>query len=497
MDNLMRRSLVSVMLTAVAITANHLYPLGPRALVLGAVLTVTPAALWWRLRATNSRAAALGYLLMNLWIVAGFGVMKGLWGITLPLFLGTLLASLSTAFPAPTVGPYGYEASGILMSVGSLFVGYYAMRLLSARHPSLAHSRRTSVSGAAVAAAAVIGAFVAVHRDRWTPPTSGVVRIGVVVPTSGAYAILGNSFLRAVEMARADLKGTKYRYDLVPVDVGSDPARAGEAIGRAIRERKVDAIVGGISLFGQATKPLATAARIPHLCVCTVRTIGDGAYNFTNIPWPEAEATRWVDEAERRGIKSVALLTQDYPSIQGHVRALKAEAARRNFPIVSEQTFTASATDFRAMIARGGAERPGVYYVEALEPSLDVLAEQLADAGVRNLSSVVAPSLSRRPELFEGVWYTDSDLRDIGFKRRFEEAYPGTQFATHMMPYAYDDFNLVVRAFERGENPAVYLRNLTRYDGTAGPVTRERGSGNFQSTPAVWVIADGRPALVR
>ena len=123
-------------------------------------------------------------------------------------------------------------------------------------------------------------------------------------------------------------------------------------------------------------------------------------------------------------------------------------------------------------------------------------AEQLAEAGLKNLSSVVAPSLSRQPALFEGVWYTDSDLMDIGFKRRFETANPGIQFATHMMPYAYDDFNLMVQAFERGQNPAVYLRSLTRYDGTAGPVTRESGSGNFQSVPAVWAIANGRPALM-
>ncbi|PYP08432.1 MAG: hypothetical protein DMD59_12240 [Gemmatimonadetes bacterium] len=104
-------------------------------------------------------------------------------------------------------------------------------------------------------------------------------------------------------------------------------------------------------------------------------------------------------------------------------------------------------------------------------------------------------SLSQHPELFEGAWYTDSDLRDFGFKTRFERKYPGMQFATHMMPYAYDDFNLIVQAFERGQNPAVYLRNLTRYEGTAGPITRAPGSGNFQSAPAVWTIRNGKPAL--
>jgi len=110
----------------------------------------------------------------------------------------------------------------------------------------------------------------------------------------------------------------------------------------------------------------------------------------------------------------------------------------------------------------------------------------LADAGIRKHRVVVAPSLSQRPELFEGAWYTDSACGTSDFKERFEEKYPGTQFATHMMPYAYDSLNMIVQAFERGQNPAVYLRNLTTYEGTADTLTKEPGSGNFKSAPAVW-----------
>jgi ABC-type branched-subunit amino acid transport system substrate-binding protein len=322
------------------------------------------------------------------------------------------------------------------------------------------------------------------------------VKVGVIVPKSGPYAILGNSFLKAVQMAQTDLRGTRYRYQLVVVDVGEDPGRAAAAIRHAIREEKINAIVGGISLFGRVTKPLATAARIPHTCVCTVTSIGDGAYNFTDIPTPEAEAIRWVEEAQRRGIRKVALLTQDYPSIHNHVKALKAAAARAGLLFTYEGEFPDSVADFRGMIAQARASNPDVYYVEALNPQLDLLGQQLSEAGIHNLASVVAPSLSQRPELFEGTWYTDSNLRDFGFKTRFEEAYPGTQFATHMMPYAYDDFNMIVQAYEGGENPAVYLRNVTSYDGTAGQLTKAPGSGNFQSKPAVWVIQNGKPALL-
>src|SRR5256884_5990100 len=88
-----RRSLISVMLTAVIITANHLYVLGPKAFGLAAVLLVGPPALLWWFRNTRSPVAFVSYLLMNLLIVAGFGLIKGFLGVTLPLYLGTWLAS--------------------------------------------------------------------------------------------------------------------------------------------------------------------------------------------------------------------------------------------------------------------------------------------------------------------------------------------------------------------------------------------------------------------
>ena len=56
---------------------------------------------------------------------------------------------------------------------------------------------------------------------------------------------------------------------------------------------------------------------------------------------------------------------------------------------------------------------------------------------------------------------------------------------------------MIVQAYERGENPAVYVRSLRTYDGSAGMLTKKAGSGNFLSTPAVWTIKNGKPDLVR
>lgn len=492
--NAARRSLFSVWAAAAAITANHLFTLGPRALGLGLFLAIVPTLLMLHYRRSRSQLTLGAYILMSLWIVVGFGLYKGLWKGVLRLFFGTMLGQLSTTYPQPVVGPYLFEATGILMFIATLFVGYYAVQLLQATRGRSVRARSLTVYGT-IAAMLILTAYAAIDRDKWSPPAGGVVTIGVIAPVTGPYAVLGSSFVKAVEMARDDLpRSTRYSYRLVIEDTGPDPARARDVVRRVVA--RSDAVIGAVSLIGEVTKPFATAERIPHLCICTVTRIGDGAYNFTNIPSPEAEASRWVEEARARGIRTVAIIAQDYPSINNHVKALKTRATRDGLSVTRHTRFADTVSDFRPMIEAARATKPDVYYIEALEPSLDLLGQTLRDVNVRNVASVVAPSVSGRPDLFEGVWYTDSDLADSTFRTRFERKYPGVRFATHMMPYAYDSFKMIVSAYESGVNPAVFLRNIARYEGAAGTVIKSRGSGNFQSAPAVWVIRDGRPTLL-
>jgi ABC-type branched-subunit amino acid transport system substrate-binding protein len=325
-------------------------------------------------------------------------------------------------------------------------------------------------------------------------PTQAVIKIGTVVATSGPVALLGNSFLKAIQLAAEELKDTTHQYELLVEEIAS-PDKAEPAIEKLIGNR-VDAVVVGLSMSGEIVKPYATAARIPLFCICSVGSVGDELYTFTTMPLAEDEATLWVTEANRRGIKRVALLTQDYPSIDNHVRALRAEAANVGIVVVYQDRFAAATTDFNARIAAAKATAPDVYFVEAFNPALDLLGQQLQDAGVRDLASIVAFSASERPEVFEGGWYTDSYVSPA-FKARLEQRYPASRLATHMMPYAYDSFNMLVQGFESGKEILTYIRGMTEYDGTAGTITKKAGSGNFRSAPAVWMIKDGKPALAR
>jgi ABC-type branched-subunit amino acid transport system substrate-binding protein len=320
-----------------------------------------------------------------------------------------------------------------------------------------------------------------------------VVKIGAVVATRGPAALLGNSFVKAIQLAKEELKNTAHPYELVIEEIPS-PDKAKPAIEKLIKIDKVDALVVGLSISGQIVKPYATAAKIPLFCICSVSSVGDELYTFTTMPLAEDEAMQWVAEAKRRGIQRIARLTQDYPSIDNHVRALKAEGAKAGITFVCEDRFEAATADFRSRIAAAKATSPDVYFVEAFNPALDILGQQLRDSGVRNLASVVAFSVSEKPELFEGGWYTDSYVSPE-FKARLDQRYPATRLATHMMPYAYDSFKMLVHGFESGQDVLTYFRRMTEYSGTAGKITKEAGTGNFRSAPAVWVIKNGKPTL--
>jgi ABC-type branched-subunit amino acid transport system substrate-binding protein len=480
-----RLSFIALAATLFFTSIRHLYRFGAVALLFNAVTIVLALLLFWYLSRRSSIAGGL-YALVGAWIVAGFGIVDSLWDGVVKLYVAYFFPGV-TIFRRSPPRPFGFEAAAILTAVASLFALYYGVRFLRSiawrGGPLLLTAPLLVLIGGS---AYGIAQKTAKHDD-------GVVRIGVIVPTHGPQRPLGRAFVRAVELARDD-RMTKRPYELVIADSGTTPGEARTAIERLIYRDNVQAIVGGISRSGQIVAPYATAERIPHMCVCSVATIGDGVYNFTNIPLPEDEAVRWMEEAQRRGIRRVAIVAQKYSSIDGHVNALTREAERRNISIVYVNRFDATTADFRPIIEAARRAGPDIYVISGFNPGLDILGAQLKAAGIRDVSAVVALAVSEKKDLYDGAWYTDSFVDDR-LRARFEAKFPDTPFVAHMIPYAYDSFNILADGFESGQDVASYVRNVTRYRGAAGVIVRTLGGGNFRSRPAVWVIANGKARI--
>lgn len=480
-------SLISLSFASTLAAIHHILEIGPAGAAIAlAFIFVSYGLLFWFKRHAN-RTALLLYALLTVWMIVGFGVLHGLLQHTLPL-VESLAAS---SWPADTLTLLRH-LSGLAMLFASVWVGRTSWRLLASvadrRMDAAAEIGRLSIA-APIASLLLCAAAAAgfVHDQATT------IRIAIIAPATGPQAILVQSFIRAAQMAKEDLGAAAANIRLVSVDTAGTPEHARGEIDRAFAAGRIDAVLGAVSASGQFTVPHATALRIPHICVCSVSTIGDGRYNFTNIPLPEDEGARWVEEAERRDVRSVAILAEEETSVRNHADAMKREAIRHGIRVALDRRFSDTGLDLPALAAEALASGADLIFVEAFPPLLDGLVRELRRQGATNLASIVTPSASTDPQAFEGVWYTDTHLADQNFQARFERRFPTVRFAVHMTPYAYDSFKLLARALTSGADPAAYVQQTTQYDGVAGTVARAPGTGNFRSRPGVWTIVDGRP----
>jgi ABC-type branched-subunit amino acid transport system substrate-binding protein len=486
-----RAALTSLTFAVLLAAVHHVLEIGEPGALIGVVLAAAGYGLVLWFKRAAGRAPLLLFALLNVWLIVGFGLLHGFLDHALP-FAHELGAGAAPVHPTAHMR----DLTGVAMAAVSLWVAWTAYRFLAAAGDRRAEAAAqiTSWPIAVPIASAVLLAGIAA-AEAYDKATS--FRIAIIAPMSGPNAVLAQSFVRAAEMAKDDLGPAGKRFRLVIADTAGPPEKARRAIEQTFAAGRIDAVLGAVSASGQFTAPYATARRIPHICICSVRTIGDGQYNFTNIPLPEDEAVRWVAEARRRGIKSIAMAAEEETSIRNHADAMKREAERHGIRILSDRRFPSDIADFAPLAAEARLAQADVIFVEAFPPLIDRLVQELRLQGATSIASIVTPSASNDLAVFEGVWYTDTNLADPTFQSRFEKRFPRVRFAAHMTPYAYDSFNILAQALIYGGEPAAYVQGVSRYDGVAGAVSRETGSGNFRSRPAVWAIENGRPRQLR
>ncbi|MEA2715301.1 MAG: branched-chain amino acid transport system substrate-binding protein [Candidatus Parcubacteria bacterium] len=338
--------------------------------------------------------------------------------------------------------------------------------------------------------AILIIVVVAVSANR--PADEKIIKIGLIAPLSGPGEVFGKSVANAIALAEDDLKDTKYKYELLIEDDGTNPAQSASAAHKLIVVEKVQALISMTSGTGNAVKPIATANKVPNICVCSDISVADGAYNFTNLILPDDEARGWLVEAQKRGIKSIAILHQNQQGINAIVASIEELAPVYGITVTFNQQFDPTVRDFKTVIAQAAVTKPDLYYVVSFPPSLDIIGQQLSDFGITNISASATFGISAKPELFEGKWYNDANVADLAFRTRFEDRFPGIRFNVRSAPFGYDSFMMLVNGFEKGGNINQYLSSLTSFDGKAGKITKSNGSRSFHSEPALWIIKDGK-----
>ena len=248
--------------------------------------------------------------------------------------------------------------------------------------------RRTFIGAAIVVAGlGVAGLGAASNAGAEQPP----IKIGMSMPQTGGLAGGGKASLLGIEIWRDDVnaKGGLLgrKVELVVYDDKSSAAETPAIYSKLLDVDKVDLLFA----------PYATVPTAPIMPLVKQRgmlLIGNFSFQvnskvghdmwFNNAPWGPADAwaSAFLDIGQKAGGKTIALLTSDQEFAQNLAKTAREVAAKRNMPIVFDQTYPPNTVEFSSIIRALKAAKPDIVYVASYPPDSAGILRAVNEIGI-------------------------------------------------------------------------------------------------------------------
>ena len=299
----------------------------------------------------------------------------------------------------------------------------------------------------------------------------GPVRLGAITTLTGPGATYGKRFFLGMELgvqqanAPGDVEETgseKPLVEIYPIDDASDPARAKDAFHTLVKEHRVQAIIGPISVEStRATAGLAEELGVIVLPPVAADLDGPGGFRL----WPSVEITAGYiarTATEKFHAKRIAVLRAEvFPGGTEHEQAVTRALGQLDGSIVASETFPWQAKDTHEVIERLAGASPellvllGAGSKEAVRLFADTRLAGLSIPVLADDACYGEPLLEAGP-LLDGFYFASMSLspdeetarltRQFGeyFRERHGEA-PDAQVAA-----GYAAIDILVRAIGHG-----------------------------------------------
>lgn len=335
------------------------------------------------------------------------------------------------------------------------------------------------------------------------------VRVALLLPLTGKNGDLGQSMLKAAQMALFDVGSANF--ELVPKDTRSTVEGAAKAAQEAVS-------VGSSLILGpvfaedvRVVKPIANSANVPVVAFTTDWTLGGGdTYIMGFLPF--AQVARVAQYAQANGADKVAVFAPTTPYCDVVISTLQ----RTNIDVVRVERYSPTQPDLTQLVANfandnnlgGDPKNPQFKFNTLVLPvggeSLRSLVSVFDLHGVKNENVRLMGTglwddaqLTYDPALYGG-WFAapDPKLRS-DFERRYQENYGGAPL--RLSSLAYDATALAAVLARTTDDSSPYSRDrMTNPRGFAGidGIFRFRSDGLAERGLAVLEIQSGRARVV-
>jgi branched-chain amino acid transport system substrate-binding protein len=329
------------------------------------------------------------------------------------------------------------------------------------------------------------------------PPDDGVLRIGVLLPSSGTGAPFGGPLVTAAQMAideiNADggVNGTPVQ--MVPADEGDSIASAAKAVGELV-EARVDAVVGPAS-SKTALAVLGTLVdhRIvtcsPTAAAISLTAFPDDGYFLRTIPSDTLQAVAMAELVEGAGVDTAMVLAPDDAYGRPYADAVRAALVRRGVSVDPPVLYRSSDDARQAAVGAALASNPGAVALIGTGVGGRQMVEALDALAPKGLPVVVNDGLRRAPTV-DATPLATTHIDVIGASPRSGPSPSASWFTSAMLArtggdpaelsvafgaHAYDCVSLVALAAQAGgDNTSATVAANVRSVSTGGA-----SCGNF------------------
>lgn len=327
---------------------------------------------------------------------------------------------------------------------------------------------------------------------------ANTIKIGAVLPMTGAGAPYGLALRAGMETALADRGETKYKYKIIFEDAQQNPAKSVSAAQKLISSDKVRVLMSNTSNIGRAIAPIAETANVLNLNTTLERETSEpmGKTSFYQGPSVESYHRTLLGAVKKNKVKSMAVIAANVGVSCVGAKALNEKLNKAGIKSIVE-CFNPGERDFKFIADK--YKNVESYYISAFPPESEILLRQLYSMGVeRNKIYGQGLDFGQDTELFQGVNHIAATLGNMKFVERVTTEYKLNNQDKVVM--AYDLVSLAIDAFE-----AVGPDNMDAvYEYIRDHATRDCMSGTCKILPNGFIVneaewrtyKDGKPVAI-
>ncbi len=361
------------------------------------------------------------------------------------------------------------------------------------------HTTKIIICFIAVITLLSVGLISSAHDSK----AKETIKIAFVGPLTGDIGFLGEGMRNAMNIAKDELKDTKYNYEYVFEDTQNDPKVVVSAVKKVMSIDKVDAILTLGVNAGLVTSPIVEKDNsVVHISIAIEPWVANGDTNF--VHWTSSTKLNGllVDEMKKRGIKTAGIFrTVTAEGYKVYAEDLFKLLKKAGIKLVSDQTFQNGEKSFRTIINKAKPSNPDIYVLFADTPELELLGKQIKEAGITApLTSVESFEVSQNMDLFEGNWFVSVAEPSHSFAAEYEKRHGSRP--PLCAPNAYDMVKLIVTAAENtssSSKPSALeiskeLTKIKNFPGALGTLYVDK-DGMVQSEGSLKMIKNGKLSL--